>query len=233
MVWVVQHISCETPGIIADALREKGITPRHVRTFARDRVPQGIGEAAGLILMGGPMGVYEQDRYPFLRDEIALIQSALENKRPVLGICLGSQLLAAALGAEVKKGRKKEIGWHAVTLSQAAAADPLWRGIEPRFTAYHWHGDRFELPAGAVSLASSALTECQAFRFGSNAYGFLFHMEVTQKIIEDMVETFSDELKKEGMDGVEIIEQAKEYLTRLQAIGSSVFERWAGLLRRS
>lgn len=101
------------------------------------------------------MGVYEQDRYPFLSEEIRLIETALKQEKPLLGVCLGSQLLAAALGVKVTKGRKKEIGWHPVNLTDAATTDPLWGGVKSPFVAYHWHGDTFELPRAAVSLASS------------------------------------------------------------------------------
>ncbi len=174
-----------------------------------------------------------QDRYPFLRDEIRLIEQALTEKKAILGVCLGSQLLAAVLGAKVAKGKQKEIGWYPVTLSRAAMADPLWKGIESPFTAYHWHGDIFELPRGVEALASSALTPCQAFRYGDHAYGFLFHMEVTEKIIEEMVDTFADELQEAGVDGQEIVGKLKDHLPELQRIGSLVFRRWARLVERS
>jgi len=230
-VWVIQHIHCETLGTIAEALDGGGISIQSVRVFAGEQVPKEMGAAAGLIIMGGPVGVYEQDRYPFLRDEICLIERALNEEKPVLGICLGSQLLASVLGGEVTKGKKKEIGWHTVTLSEAAAVDPLWKGVESSFTAYHWHGDVFELPRGAEPLASSALTPCQAFRYGDCAYGFLFHMEVTEKIIEEMVQTFANELQQEAMDGRRIVVRAGNYLPALKGIGKVVFGRWASLVR--
>ncbi|MBI2955080.1 MAG: gamma-glutamyl-gamma-aminobutyrate hydrolase family protein [Chloroflexi bacterium] len=229
-VWALQHFHCETLGSIADALEAEGVSWRYVRTFAGQAIPEQMGDAAGLVVMGGPMGVYERSRYPFLLDEIRLIEQALRNEKPVLGVCLGSQLLAATLGARVAKGSKKEIGWHSVTLTEAALEDPLWRGVEAEFKAYHWHGDVFELPTGAVSLASSALTTCQAFRFGRNAYGLLFHMEVTPSIIEDMVGTFADELREEGIDGRKIVAEADDHLPRLEKIGATVFRRWARLI---
>lgn len=228
-VFVIQHIRCETLGTIADALEARGISPRYVRGFQGGKIPNEMGESAGLIVMGGPMGVHEQGRHPFLRQEIRLVEQALREQMPVLGVCLGSQLLAAALGAEVKKGKRKEIGWHPVTLTESASADPLWTGVEAWFTAYHWHGDVFDLPPGAVPLASSDLTACQAFRYGQNAYGFLFHMEVTEKIMEEMVTTFSDELRQEQIDGREILEKAGDYLPGLRKIGDTVFQRWASL----
>lgn len=228
-VLVVRHVSCETLGTIADALSQKGIPTREVLTF-KEPVPERIDDAAGLILMGGPMGVYEGDRFPFLRQEMRLIERALREKKPVLGVCLGSQLLAAALGGQVTRGRRKEIGWHSVALTAPAADDPLWTGIGSPFTAYHWHGDIFELPQGAVSLASSDLTACQGFRYGPNAYGFLFHMEVTKQIIEDMVKTFAPVLDSEKIDGREILRGIRDYLPALQTIGKVVFGRWAGLV---
>ena len=108
--------------------------------------------------------------------------------------------------------------------------DPLWGAAEPRFTGFHWHGDIFDLPRGAVSLASSELTACQAFRYGQNAYGFLFHIEVTQKIISDLLRDCSDELRQAAINGSEILTKASEYLPQLQTPGQSVFGRWATLV---
>ena len=188
--------------------------------------------AAALVVMGGPMGVSEQQRFPFLLDEQRLIEKSLKEDKPVLGICLGSQLLASTLGAEVRKGEQKEIGWHRVALIEdTAETDPLWKGVVPLFTAFHWHGDIFTLPEGSVSLAYSELTSCQGFRYGKAAYGFLFHMEVTEEIIRDMVTTFRAELGKENIDGDVLIQKAGDHLQRLTAIGKRVFQRWAGLVK--
>jgi len=232
----VQHVRCETLGTIADTLGAevspvRNISYEVVRPFEGQAIPSGLEDYRGLIVLGGPMGVYEQDRYPFLRQEIRLIEEALRLDKPILGVCLGSQLLASALGAPVTKGKTKEIGWHPITLTQAALRDPLWVGLEPSFVAYHWHGDVFGLPSGAVSLASSELTKHQAFRHGRSAYGVLFHMEVTEAIIRDMVETFQDELKTEDQEGREIVRQSGKHLPRLRGIGRLVFTRWAGLIK--
>ncbi len=113
-VVVVQHAECEEPGLIAEALRSRGYALESVLTWLGAPVPKDLNRAEGLVIMGGPMGVYEYDRYPFLRDEMSLIASALRESKPLLGVCLGSQLLAAALGAKVRKGRQKEIGWHPI-----------------------------------------------------------------------------------------------------------------------
>jgi GMP synthase (glutamine-hydrolysing) len=231
-LYVLQHIPCETLGTIADALQCKGITPQYLRSFAGEPVPRDMADAAGLIIMGGPMGVYEQDLYPYLQDELRLIENALRQEKPVLGVCLGSQLLAAALGAQVKKNTAKEIGWYPITLTDSAREDYLWKGVEPSFAAFHWHGDIFDLPQGATSLASSTLTPCQAYRYGTNAYGLLFHMEVTREQIALMVDTFHDELQAERIDGRALVAQSETHLAEMQKIGATVYQRWAGLVDR-
>ena len=229
-VLVLQHVGCETLGTIADALAAAGATPQYIRTFSGQPVPKEIGAAAGLIVMGGPQSVYEQDRYPFLRDEQRLIADALQREIPVLGVCLGSQLLAATLGAPVTKGRQKEIGWYPVTLSDDAKNDALFAGIKREFTGFHWHGDIFDLPHGAVSLASTALTPHQAFRYSRHAYGFLFHLEVTSPQIAEMVTLFADELHAAGADAHAILSETKKHLPQLHKLGTGVFRAWTSLL---
>lgn len=230
-VCILQHIHCETLGLILDCLKSAGIEMRFVRVFEGNPIPSNLHAQAGLIVMGGPMSVYDHKQFPFLLDEQRLIEQALKDDKPVLGICLGSQLLAATLGAEVKSGAKKEIGWHPVALTKAAKADALWEGVPPRFMAYHWHGDVFELPQGTVPLASSELTTCQGFRYGANAYGFLFHMEVTEKIIQSMVREFSEELDEENIEARTIIQRTRDHHQNLQAIGTKVFRRWTKLIK--
>ncbi len=183
------------------------------------------------------MGVYDQARHPHLSEEMHLIDRALKDETPIFGTCLGSQLLASVLGSDVRRGERKEIGWHEVTLSEGAAADEIWSPlmeasseIQTRaFTAFHWHGDVFALPAGTVQLASSDITPCQAFVHGRNAYGTLFHMEVTEKIVRDLVATCAAELTQERLDGTEIVAAAATHLAQLQSRGRAVFEGWAGL----
>ncbi|HLH79304.1 MAG TPA: gamma-glutamyl-gamma-aminobutyrate hydrolase family protein [Chthonomonas sp.] len=230
-VLVLQHIEIETIGTIAQALQAGGFLPRVVHAYAEEPIPHDLSSAAGLIIMGGPMGVYDSARYPFLDAEQRLIAKAIEANKPILGICLGSQLLAATLGAEVRKGAQKEIGWHRLSLTPEAAADPLWQSIPPTFMAFHWHGDVFDLPQGAVPLASSALTPHQAFRYGDKAYGFLFHMEVNETMIQDMVRTFSEEVQEAGGDANQILAETAQHLAPLHTIGHQVFSRWVALLK--
>jgi len=226
-IWAVQHIVTEPLGLIGEALESSGIRADYVRPFAGESVPKTMDDADALVVMGGPMGVYEQDRYPFLTDEIRLIEHALSDGKPVLGVCLGSQLLATALGVEVRKGKAKEIGWYEVAFSEQAVNDNLFAGVEPRIVAYHWHGDVFPLPDDAVSLARSEKTECQGFRYRESTYGLLFHLEATKRIVADMVEAFADELNEEGIDGASILEGAEMHLPVLGGVAAQVFGRWA------
>jgi GMP synthase (glutamine-hydrolysing) len=230
-VSIIQHHPAEGLGTIADALKRAAIAPHYVRAFDGQPVPKEIGDAGGLIVMGGPQSVYEEDKFPFLRGEMRLIEDALKHARPILGVCLGSQLLAATLGANVYAGRQKEIGWHRISLTDFAAKDTLFSGEPRSLTAFHWHGDIFDLPRGATLLASSALTVNQAFRYGKNAYGLLFHMEVTLPQINAMVATFADELQAAGLNGVAIKLNAHSHLPALQKIGRQAFARWVSLLQ--
>lgn len=231
-VWVIQHVAAEGPGLIGEALRDRGLQMRSIHLHENDPVPRSLEGAAGIVVMGGPMGVYETGRYPFLAAEIELLREAVRRELPVLGICLGSQLLAAALGARVYPSGFQEIGWEPVRLTEAAAADPLCRELPPEFPAFHWHGDLFELPAGAVALASSELTSIQAFRAGRLAYGVLFHLEVTGGQITEMVSVFGDELRRASLSGTGIIAGATRHLAELQSHGRRFFGAWADLLLR-
>jgi len=224
-VSVLLHADPETPGLIAEILDRRGIEMETIRGYAGERIPASMGGRDALVVMGGPMGVYDQGRLPFLRDEIGLIGDAVRSGKPVLGVCLGSELLAAALGAKVEPARK-EIGWYSVTLTDAAAHDPIWRDVDQEIAVFHWHGDAFQLPRGAVPLASSALTPHQAFRHGRASYGLLFHMEMDEAMVRAMVESFGEELREAGADGDRILAQAPSAVREMRRVGSIVFDRW-------
>ncbi len=174
---IIQHVPWEGPGLIAAEAEARGL-PWSVR-----RIDLGAGvpeadELAGLVGMGGPMGAYETDKYPFLAAECSLMAELVQNGRPVLGVCLGAQLLAKALGAKVFPGHTPEIGFGSVELTAAGREDPLFGPARPLLPAFHWHGDTFDLPEGATLLASSSEYAQQAFRFGKCVYGLQFHIEL-------------------------------------------------------
>jgi len=226
-VWVLQHSPTGNLGVIAEALESAALAWQYVRVFDGQPVPTDMKGAGGLIVLGGVEAVYQLDRYPYLRAEIALIENALKAGRPVLGVCLGSQLVAATLGANVRRAPHKEIGWHPVRLRPEAQDDRLLQGLPQEFVTGHWHSDIFDLPAGAVPLASSELTELQAFRYGDNAWGLLFHAELTPQIVAAWVSEFDEGLKNAGIDGNEILASAPQRLSALSGISRTIYGRWA------
>jgi GMP synthase (glutamine-hydrolysing) len=226
-ILVLQHHPAENLGVIADALEGAALAWQYIRVFDGHPIPKDVKGLGGLIVMGGPETVYQLDRYPYLRDEMALIESALKADKPILGVCLGSQLLAATLGAEVRRGDQREIGWYPVRLNDAARNDRLMRGLTSNFIAAHWHSDVFDLPRDAVALASSEKTPVQAYRHGAKAYGFLFHAEMTREILTALVGEFGEGLKRVCIDGDAILVEAERHLPALGRIGDTIFGRWA------
>ncbi len=227
-IYVLQHHPVETLGTIADALEGAALAWQYVRVYDGQPVPASMKGAGGLIVMGGPMGVYQTDRHPWLRDEMRLIEDAMKSNLPVLGVCLGAQILAAALGAKVDRNPNgKEIGWYPIKLDDCAEHDRLMRDLPATMTPFHWHGDIFDLPPGAVSLASSEKTPCQAFRHGDKAYGFQFHFEVTREGVAAMADAFAKELNRENIAADRMIAQAAELMPSLANVSDTVFSRWA------
>lgn len=180
--FVLQHVDYEGPGLIADALTEAGWSLVVVRPDGGQALPD-AGSIAGLVVMGGPMGVHDIAAHPWLEDERALIGEVIRAGCPVLGVCLGAQQLAASLGAEVTTGAEPEIGMGHVQLTPAGRTDrvlgPEYGGLaDPTVPCLHWHQDTFALPEGAAHLAATARYPHQAFRWGARAYGLQFHVEV-------------------------------------------------------
>lgn len=226
----IQHTPVENLGTIESVLREASIPYEYVRTYEGEPIPGNAEGLRGLIVLGGPMGVYETEQYPHLKEEIQLIKDALERDIPVLGVCLGSQLLAQALGAEVRPTGTKELGWGEVKTTDEAFYDSLFGSLGGRFTAFHWHGDAFELPEGAALLASSVPTSVQAFRFGEKAYGLLFHLEVDEWLVRRILDTFEEEAREAGEDPYEILRQTPTHLPQLMARAARFYERFLKLL---
>ncbi len=183
---VVQHVAHEGPGLIADALAGHGCVIEVVRLDRGDPLPD-QGDVAGLVVMGGPMGVHDVGDHPWLVPERALMEAVATDGRPVLGVCLGAQQLALALGAEVTSGTAPEIGIGRVELTADGRRDPVlgpeYGGLAATAPAcVHWHSDTFSLPAAAVHLAATRVTPHQAFRWGATVYGLQFHVEVDRAL---------------------------------------------------
>jgi GMP synthase-like glutamine amidotransferase len=180
---LLQHVAFEGPGAIADAIADAGADLTILRMDRDDAVPapEAVSDVAGLVVMGGPMSVH--DDLTWLADERALLRQAVESGLPVLGVCLGAQQLAAALGAPVTQGPAPEFGVGEVHLTTEAISDPVLGPAPTPLPCVHWHGESFGLPEGAVRLAGNAAYENQAFRVGDRAYGLQFHVEVTGSLV--------------------------------------------------
>lgn len=189
----LQHVPYETPGVIAGWATDRGAGITRTRLFAGEDLPA-ADAFDWLVVMGGPMNVYEDEAYPWLVPEKALIDEAVAADKVVLGVCLGAQLLADVLGGRVTRNDTLEIGWYPVTLTAPAWESPAFRVLPQEFNALHWHGDTFELPPGAVHLAESAATANQAFSYGNRAFGLQFHLECYEEDLKALVEASGDEL---------------------------------------
>jgi GMP synthase-like glutamine amidotransferase len=185
-VLALQHISCEPPAAYEDELVGRGLSLARVEVDEGEPLPDWHGFAA-IVVMGGPMGAYEEGAHRWLAPEKRLIREAVEADVPVWGVCLGAQLLASSLGAEVHPGPKPEVGILPVELTPAAADDPVFRHAPARFPTLQWHGDTFGLPAGATLLASSPEYPHQAFVTG-RSYGIQFHLEVGPDLAREWAE---------------------------------------------
>lgn len=216
---VVQHVAAEGPGLIAEAAAAHGITLQVRRMDRGDGLPQ-AREVGGVVVLGGPMAVYEAPRHAHLRAEVSLLADAIALGLPVLGVCLGAQLLAAALGARVFRGPAPEVGIGEVTLSPDGERDAVLGPCGPVFRVFHWHGDTFDAPPGAGLLASSSAYPHQAFRSGARQYGLQFHVEVDRALARAWARALPA--------GVRLAEPDRR---EVEATGRGILGRFFGLAR--
>lgn len=220
----IRHVAFEDVGLLATLLAERDVRLRYLRAGVDVIDAAALTTADLVVVLGGPIGVYEQEQYPFLRAEIAAVRARLESKRPLLGVCLGAQIIASALGAEVKPGPEKEIGWMPVELTDAGAHSVL--AALKDVPVLHWHGDYFALPAGATNLARTRACPYQAFAIGPGVLALQFHIEVDAARIEEWLIGHAVELGKAGIDPRDIRRQANEYGQLTARAGRVVLSRW-------
>lgn len=215
---VLQHEECEPLGIFEGLLKEKGIECVYSRLY-EEKAPTSLDGYDALIAMGGPMNVYEEKEYPFLKDDDRLIKEALKRGKPVLGVCLGAQLMAKALGARVRKGREKEIGWYSVKLTEEGRKDRIFGRFGDVFRVFQWHGDTFDIPRGGIRLAGSERFANQAFGF-DKSYALQFHLEVTADVIRDWFNEYNEEVEslRGKIDPAKILKDTDEYIRGLNAL---------------
>ncbi len=226
-VLIVKNTSNEGPGTIEDFLKEKGMDYSVVDfsgcEASETDVPD-VRNFSHLVIMGGPMAVYESDGAPFLHFEVAMIRAFILSKKPVLGICLGAQMIAHALNADVYAGSTQEVGWDRVEITQEGLDDPAFSALavkgEQFAEVFQWHGDTFNLPKKAVRMASSGTYQNQAFRYGETTYGLQFHIEVTPDMIR---EWFKNE---KGVDSDKMVEHSQKIFTDYRKRAMNFYENF-------
>jgi GMP synthase (glutamine-hydrolysing) len=220
----VRHVPFEGLGHIAQALSSAAISIS-IKELGEPVPAAELDRAAALVLMGGPMSA--NDDQPWVRDELRLIERSIASQKPVLGVCLGAQLIAKALGARVYRNAVKEIGWGSVSWTEHAAGDALFHGLRSPQTVFQWHSETFDLPAGAIWLAASQACRHQAFRYADSAYGLQFHLEVTPAMISDWCR--QDANCGDVREVTEPIDAAAHQESQAE-LAATVFGRWAALV---
>ncbi len=220
---VIRHVAFEDLGLFAAPLAARGWTVTYADAGIDD-IAAAIAAADLAVICGGPIGVYETDRYPFLLDELAAIEARVAAGRPTLGLCLGAQLIAAARGAPVYPGPRKEIGWGRIQLSLDGRHSAL--AVLADVPVLHWHGDTFDLPPNGMLLASSDLYAHQAFSIGSTVLALQFHAEADPRRIEQWLIGHAAELSAAGIDVPALRARTKNLRDRVESAAASMLNRW-------
>ena len=215
-ILILEHNSSEGPGLIADYFsgRYDLLT---IKLWDKDPLPAAFDNIAAIVAMGGPMNVYEEEKYPFLKAENEFIKEVVASGIPYLGVCLGAQLLAKACGAAVKKNRVKEVGWSEVSGTPEGRQDKIFSLLPAKFTVFQWHEDTFEIPGNSTRLAFSGDCDNQAFVAGEKAYGLQFHVEATENMVKEWFGKENDAvsreiLSKNSVNAVKTLRSAKTIL---------------------
>lgn len=221
----LRHVPFEHLGVLQPLLEARGYHVRYVDAGVQPVLADEIDGADLLVVLGGPIGAYDDETYPFVREEAEAIAQRLAARKPLLGICLGAQLMARALGAAVKPMGVKEIGFAPVTLTTEGADSPL-APLADGTPVLHWHGDRYDLPPGARRLASTAICAEQAFAVGDHALGLQFHLEANLDELEAWLIGHAAELGAAGIDPRALRAQAPALARRLSQCAREVFTAW-------
>ena len=235
-VLVLRHVPHEHLGTLSHTLKANDLNHKYINLYEDENPNIQLDDFSGLIILGGPMNVYETEKYPFLEMEDTLIKEAAERDMPILGICLGAQLIAKALAARVIRNKEKEIGWYPLRITDDAGNDDLFKHFNTEETVFQWHGDTFEIPDGAVHLAKSPLCLNQAFRYETKIYGLQFHLEVTPEMILEwlnVTENKEEVMSLKGKADPETIkDQIFQHINNLDALAEKAFGAFCRLIEK-
>lgn len=223
---IIQNDAKEGAGHLQTLLEQRRIGVTTYLGWQVDYKRINAEDYSGLILLGGAQGVYESEEHPYLLDEIELSRAFIDKDKAVIGFCLGAQILATALGGKVLQNTQKEIGWFEIELEEEAAKDDVISSHPQKAMAYHFHGDYFKLPPDCVGLARSEMTECQLFRYKQNVYGFQYHAEVDQPLIEIMCNENTAYMQANGYDAEVVISEIEKFLIDYQLRCSLILNKW-------
>ncbi len=216
------HVAFEDAGTLGPVLKERGIALNYLQAGVDDLSP--AKDADLVLVLGGPIGIYEFDRYPFLKDELAIVEAVVKQETPVVGICLGAQALAAVLGARVYPGTESELGWDKLILTEEGKASPL--GALEGLHILNWHGDTFDLPEGATRLASTPITPNQAFSYGPKVLSLQFHVELPEHDMERWLIGHTLELANNKVDLAEMRARTARYAPPANVASRKLFNDW-------
>ncbi len=231
-ILVLQNIGCEDLGTMEAAITSRNIEYQYIHLYNNDKVPENLSGYSALIILGGPMNVYETKEHPYFLDAERLIREAIDKNIATLGLCLGSQLIAKTSGAKVLAGKKKEIGWYPVALTGDGLSDPLFAGFEKDITVFQWHGDTFDIPSGGKRLAESELFPNQAFKIGEKIIGLQFHLEVTEEAAFEWMDEYKEELNslKGYIDPEKMRKDTTEKIENLKKLAQQFYENFFKLI---
>jgi len=234
---VLQHVAYEPLGTLNPLLKTAGFRIRYVNFSRTPNETPSLEKYDGLVILGGPMSTYQTETYPHLKTELKLIEEALTRNLPTLGICLGAQLLATALGANVRRHHTPEIGWATICPTQKSSTDPLFKHFQREEPIFQWHSDSFELPNQTELLATGSVCPNQAFRYGSNTYGMQFHLEVDEAMILRWLHLPEHQQElgrlKEIVSKDKIRQETQTWIRNSQKLSKSIFSEFIRLFEHT
>lgn len=231
-ILAIKHIEIEGLGLFEEFFKKAGAKTTIVELSAGDRIPSSPENFQAVISLGGPMNVYEEKKYPFLKDEHRFIESIVKQEIPFLGICLGSQMLAKAAGACVGKAPSAEVGVYDIQLTPDGKNDPLFLGVQTPLKVFQWHEDMFEIPADGTLLARSEICPHQAVRIGKNAYGLQFHVEVTRSMVMSWIKAYQDTHRGDcDQKYQKVVEDFDNLQAQLYRVAEQIFTNFLSVIK--